>query len=150
MGFLRTIGAWFAGGLVGYIVAALASQAVVLIGLTQLGLNMSVGDAIGSMIHAVFNMPALLIVILLGYAIAFGVARQVKKFLPNLSQFAYPIAGAVAIGTALGLMHMQFGVFPILGAQETYGLILQLLAGAVGGAAFEVLRPKKDGQVALA
>lgn len=150
MSFLKTVGAWFGGGLVGYILAALASQAVVLIGLTQLGLSMSLGDALGSMIHAVFNMPALLIVILLGYAIAFGVARQIKKFLPNLSQIAYPIAGAVAIGTALGLMHMQFGVFPILGAQETYGLMLQLLAGAVGGAAFEVLRPKNNEHTAVA
>ena len=144
MGFLKTLGAWFAAGLVGYICAALASQAVVLAGLAQLGLDMSFGDASGSLVHAVFNMPALLIVILLGYAIAFGVARQVKKLLPNLSAIAYPVAGGAAIGAALGLMHMQFGVFPILGAQETYGLILQILSGAAGGAAFEALRPKTE------
>lgn len=142
MGFLKTIGAWFAGGLAAYILAALTSQGVVLAGLVQLGLDIPIGDWIGSMVHAVLNMVFYLIVILLGFAIAFAVARQIKKVLPSLAAYAYPIAGAVAIGTALGLMFLRFGVFPILGAQETYGLVLQILSGVVGGYVFERLRPK--------
>ncbi|MEL6520010.1 MAG: hypothetical protein AAFQ66_03550 [Pseudomonadota bacterium] len=142
MEILKTLGAWFAGGLAAYILAALTSQMVVLVGLTQLGLEIPVGDWIGSMVHAVLHMVFYLIVILLGFAIAFLVARQIKKMLPSLAAYAYPIAGAFAIGTALGLMHLQFGVFPILGAQETYGLVLQILAGGLGGFVFERLRPK--------
>lgn len=142
MGILRLTGAWFGGGLVGYILAALTSQFVVLAGLAGLGLDISVSDWLGSLFHAVLNMPLYLIVILLGFAIAFPIARLAKRFLPSLSTIAYPTAGGVAIGTALGLMHAHFGVFPILGAQETYGLFLQILAGAVGGFVFEQLRPK--------
>ena len=144
MTFLKTLGAWFAGGLAAYIVAALASQSVVLAGLAQLGLDMSFGDVAGSLIHAVLNMPALLIVILLGFAVAFGVAWVVKRFLPSLSAVAYPVAGATAIGVALWLMYLMFGIVPVLGAQVTYGLLLQLAAGAVGGFAFEALRPKAE------
>ncbi len=142
MGILKTIGAWFGGGLAGYILAALTSQFVVLAGLAGLGLDIPVSDWLASLVHAVPNMPFYLIVILLGFAIALPVARLIKRFLPSLSAIAYPTAGAVAIGTALGLMHAQFGVFPILGAQETYGLFLQILSGAVGGFVFEKLRPK--------
>ncbi len=142
MEFLKTLGAWFAGGLAAYCFAALASQTVVLAGLVGLGLNIPLGDWVQSLTHAILNMPFYLAVILLGFALAFPVARQIKKLTPALRTIAYPTAGAMAIGTALGLMHLQFGVFPILGAQEFYGLILQILAGAVGGAVFEGLRPK--------
>ncbi|MEO0549679.1 MAG: hypothetical protein AAFZ91_07145 [Pseudomonadota bacterium] len=145
MRFLRALGAWFAGGVAGYIAAALASQAVVLAGLAQLGLGISLADGAGSLSHAVLNMPFYLIVILLGFAIAFFIARQVKRVAPaSIHAIAYPLAGATAIAAALGLMHRQFGVFPILGAQETYGLILQIAAGAVGGFVFEALRPKAE------
>lgn len=143
MTFLKTIGAWFAGGLAAYIVAALTSQFVVLLGLTELGLKVPLGDFLQSLGHAVLNMVFYLVVILLGFAIAFPVARQVKKIAPAILQAnAYPIAGAAAIGLALGLMYMQFGLFPILGAQETYGLLMQIASGAIGGFVFEMLRPK--------
>ena len=139
---LRMIGAWLSSGIASYIVAALFSQLVVLVGLMQLGLNISISDNLFSLAHAVANMVPYLVVILIGFAIAFGVAWGVKQFAASLSGVAYPIAGAAAIGTALGLMYLAFGVFPILGAQETYGLILQILAGALGGLVFERLRPK--------
>ena len=140
---LRVIGAWLLSGIVCYVFAALFSQLVVLVGLMQLGLKISIADNLFSLLHAVLNMVPYLIVILIGFAVAFGVAWGVKNLAKTLSEFAYPIAGAAAMGTALGLMYLQFGVFPILGAQETYGLILQILAGALGGFAFERIRPKQ-------
>lgn len=140
---LKMIGAWCASGIVGYIFAALSSQIVVLVELMRLGLEIPLQDNIQSVLHAILNMRPFLIVFLIGFAIAFSAAWGVKKLLPALAIIAYPIAGAASIATALGLMHARFGVFPILGAQETYGLVLQIIAGAVGGAAFEILRPKQ-------
>lgn len=142
MGFLKTLGAWLIGGIVAYILASLSSQFVVLRGLTQLDLSIPLADWAQSLTHAVLNMWAYLIVILIGFAIAFGIARLVKMVAPVPPSLAYPIAGAAAIGAALGLMYAQFGIFPIMGAQETYGLVLQLLAGAAGGVVFEALRHK--------
>lgn len=140
---LGTLGAWFAGGVVCYVLAALTSQLVVLTGLMQLGLEISFLDNLRSLAHAVVHMVPYLIVILFGFIVAFCVAWGVKKMIPKLAAFAYPLAGAAAVGTALWLMYLRFGVFPILGAQETYGLILQIAAGAVGGLMFERLRPKQ-------
>ncbi|MEL7042973.1 MAG: hypothetical protein AAGL90_15745 [Pseudomonadota bacterium] len=140
--FPRTLGAWLASGIGSYVLAALFSQFVVLMGLMGLGLEISLLDNVSSMTHAVLHMVPYLVVILLGFAIAFGVARGVKQIVPNLAIIAYPVAGAAAIGAALSLMYLRFGVFPILGAQETYGLLMQMAAGAVGGLIFERLRPK--------
>ena len=143
----RKLGAWLAAGIGSYVLAALFSQFVVLMGLMGLGLEISLLDSVSSLTHAVFNMVPYLVVILIGFVMAFGVARGVKKIIPRLAIIAYPVAGAAAIGAALGLMYLRFGVLPILGAQETYGLLMQIAAGAVGGIIFERLRPK--GIVAL-
>lgn len=134
--------AWLASGIGSYVLAALFSQFVVLMGLMNLGLEISLLDNVYSLTHAVLHMVPYLVVILLGFAMAFGVARVVKSLVPTLAIIAYPTAGAAAIGAALGLMYLRFGVFPILGAQETYGLIMQVVAGGLGGALFERLRPK--------
>ena len=140
---LLVIGAWFSSGAVCYVFAALFSQLVVLNELRRLGLDISMSDNLFSLAHAVLNMVPYMIVILIGFAIAFGVASVVKQRAARLSKVAYPVAGAAAMGTALWIMNLRFGVFPILGAQETYGLILQISAGGLGGLAFERLRPKQ-------
>ncbi len=84
----------------------------------------------------VSNMLLYLMVIGIGFLIAFLIAAVLKRFLPMLAAIAYPLAGAVAIGAALGLMYIQFQTVPISGARSGFGFFAQMLAGAVGGWVF--------------
>lgn len=79
------------------------------------------------------NMYLYLVIILVSFLIAFGIAALLKRFLPKLSAVAYPIAGAAAIATALGLMYMTFQTVPISGARSMLGFLSQVLAGGFGG-----------------
>jgi len=79
-------------------------------------------------------------VILLGFLIAFPVAAKLRKILTKIAIIGYPLAGAVAIGTALGLMYLYYETVPIQGARSTIGLMAQLGAGAIGGTVFAILQ----------
>lgn len=82
-------------------------------------------------------LPTLGAIVALGFAIAFFIASKLYRFAPPL---AYPLAGAVAIAAALGLMKLQFSMSPIAGARTTEGLVLMILTGAIGGIIFARLK----------
>ena len=90
----------------------------------------------------IFNLkgqPLYLVVILIGFIIAFPIAALLRKFLKRLAPIGYPLAGLAAIGTALGLMYLQFETVPISGARSGLGLAAQLITGAIGGFIFAKL-----------
>jgi uncharacterized membrane protein len=79
----------------------------------------------------------------IGLAVAFLVAAQIKRALQPLAPIAYPIAGAVAVVTAILLIEGTAGaggVGAIGGARDATGLALQGLAGFIGGAVFALTR----------
>lgn len=82
-------------------------------------------------------LPTLGGIVAVGFAIAFFIAAKLYRFAPAL---AYPLAGAVAIAAALGLMKLQFSMTPIAGARTTEGLVLMVLTGAIGGLIFARLK----------
>ena len=144
MRLLGLLIAWLGAALVAYVLAAVASQQVVLSGIdayrpVPLGVNLRttldalVAQPIGTLYFAV---------IAIGFLVAFYVANLVKAFVPALSGIAYPTAGAAAIVAALVLMRAQYDIVPILGAQSAYGFWLQVAAGVLGGVVFELARPK--------
>jgi hypothetical protein len=93
----------------------------------------SFGDRFNMTMFDLSNMYLYLVIIVVSFLIAFGIAGLLKRFLPKLSTVAYPIAGAAAIGTALGLMYVTFQTVPISGARSTLGFLSQVLAGGFGG-----------------
>ena len=89
--------------------------------------------------------PSYGIVLSFGLLIAFPVAAGVKRILKPLARVAYPIAGATAVFSAIYLIEnvvASGGVGALAGARGALGLSLQMLAGFIGGAAFEMLRPR--------
>ncbi len=82
-------------------------------------------------------LPTLGGIVAIGFAIAFLIAAKLYRFAPPV---AYPLAGAVAIAAALGLMKLQFSMTPIAGARNTEGLALMVLTGAIGGLIFARLK----------
>ena len=94
-------------------------------------LSMTAADIAGTILY--------LVIIAVGFAIAFLIASFLKRALPGLAGVAYPIAGAAAIGAALGLMYMQFQTVPVSGARGMFGFLAQMLAGGLGGWVFHTL-----------
>ncbi|MEO0412218.1 MAG: hypothetical protein AAF221_10325 [Pseudomonadota bacterium] len=140
---IRTIFAWLAASIVGYILFAITSQTVVLNGLVHIGAPMPFSARLQSTFHAVLNMPALGLVLAAAFAIAFAVARGLKSIVKPFASVAYPLAGGAAVSAALELMWLQYEIYPVLGAQKPMGYGLAVLSGVAAGVVFAALLPKK-------
>lgn len=130
------------GGIAAYLLASILNSQFVM---NAHDVPISFGDRFNMTMFDISNMGLYLVIILAAFLIAFLIAAVLKRFLPKLSNVAYPIAGAAAIGTALGFMYMTFQTVPISGARSTLGFISQVAAGAFGGWVFGkiILRGEK-------
>lgn len=132
-GIVRTIIGFLAGGLAAYILGTILNAQFVM---NAHGVPIGLGDRLSMTAFDMSSMLLYLGIIIFGFAIAFPIAVLIKRFAPGLAAIAYPVAGAVAIGTALGLMYIQFQTVPISGARSGLGFIAQMFAGAFGGWVF--------------
>jgi len=101
--------------------------------------DVTFGERIAQTLADINGMRLYFIIILIGFFFAFLIAAGMKRILPGLAKWAYPIAGMAAILTALGLMYMQFDTVPISGGRSIPGFVAQLLAGGFGGFIFAKL-----------
>jgi len=122
-----------AGGLTAYILGSILNSQFVM---NAHPVDVGFGDRFNMTMFDISNMGLYLAIILAAFLIAFIIAAVLKRFLPKLSSIAYPIAGAAAIGTALGLMYIIFQTVPISGARSTLGFVSQMIAGGFGGWVF--------------
>ena len=140
-GALRRILGLVAAAVTAYVVGtALNSQFVI----GAHGVPVSFGDRFNMTMFDISNMTLYLVIIAVAMVIGFLIAGGLKRFLPKLSAIAYPIAGAAAIGTALGAMYIMFQTVPISGARSTLGFLSQMLAGGIGGWVFARIGVSKE------
>lgn len=130
MSFLRRVAALLIAGLATYVVAVVANSQFVM---GAHNVPISIGDRLNMTAFDVSNMWLYLVIILVALLIGFLIAAMIKRLVPRLSRYAYPVAGAAAIGATLGLMYLQFQTVPISGARSTMGFLSQVLAGGLGG-----------------
>lgn len=144
MRFVRWIGALIIASLGTYVVAVIANAQFV-IGAHNVPVSFS--ERLNMTAFDVSNMYLYLVIILVALLLGFAIAALLKRFVPSLAALAYPIAGAAALGTVLGLMYMQFQTVPISGARSGLGFASQVLAGGIGGWIFaRLLGSPKTGQ----
>ncbi|MEZ5891911.1 MAG: hypothetical protein R3C42_09770 [Parvularculaceae bacterium] len=89
--------------------------------------------------------PSFGITLAVAITVGFAVAFVVKRILKPLAPVAYPVAGAAAVFALLTFIESTVaggGVGAIGGARDMTGLLLQALAGFLGGGLFAVLRPR--------
>lgn len=138
---IRSILGFIAGVITAYVVGTAINAQFVM---GAHGVPVGFGERLNMTAFDISNMTLYAIIIAVGFLIAFLIAAVLKRFLPSLAGVAYPIAGAAAIGVALGLMYMNFQTVPISGARGTFGFIAQMLAGALGGWVFgKITTPAK-------
>lgn len=130
LAILRGLFALFIAGIAAYILGSIINTQFV-IGAHNIAVDF--GDRINMTFFDISNMYLYLVIILIAFIIGFSVAWVVKRFLPKLHAYAYPIAGGAALGLALGLMYIQFQTIPISGARSLAGYLSQIFAGCFGG-----------------
>lgn len=141
MRFVRWIGALLIAALGTYVVAVGANSQFVM---NAHDVPISFGERLNMTAFDVSNMWLYLIIISVALLLGFLIAMAVKRVLPGLSRFAFPVAGAAAIGATLGLMYLQFQTVPISGARSTMGFLSQVVAGGIGGWIFaKIVRTTK-------
>lgn len=135
---LRLILAFLAAVVVTTAVAAAASTQFVLAELSQLGVEIGIGDRLAMTAHDVVGMGVTYLPIVgVGFLLAFGVAALVIRYLlPGWSLLGYSLAGFTAILAIILIMIAAFGLVPIAGARSVAGMFTQCLAGALGGYVF--------------
>ena len=139
--FVRVILAFLAGILTAYLIGvSLNAQFVI----AAHGVPVSLGDRLNMTAFDISSMVLYLVIIAVGFFIAFLIASLLKRVLPRLAGVAYPIAGAAAIGVALGLMYMKFQTVPVSGARGMFGFLAQMLAGGFGGWVFGKLASRLE------
>ncbi len=90
--------------------------------------------------------PAYGLMAAIALLVGFVAAAGIKRIVVPLAPVAYPLAGAAAMWTLIWAIETFVaggGVGAIGGARDALGVGLQMLAGLVGGAVFEWLRPRR-------
>lgn len=143
MGILRNLGAYVAATGVIYCASTLfyTQQA-----LANQALSLSAGQFLSTYGYNLAGLATQFgLMLAIAVAIAFGVASLVKRIVKPLAGVAYPIAGAVAAPLLFYLIEnvaIGGGVGVFYGARGGLGMVLQAVAGGLGGIVFEWLRTK--------
>ena len=142
---IRTILAFLLAVFAGFVAASLAHTQMVLHRLAAAGAQIGLTERLETVLADLIGMATgFLPIISIGFLIAFVVGAIVRAMIGASAIIAYPLAGAAAMGAAMFLMSLQFEITPIAGARGAFGLALQVLSGAVGGAVFALTSSAKD------
>lgn len=135
----------FISVLVTTLFAVIAQTQRVISMLQAVGGNVSLGKRFAMSVYDAQHLGSVFgLFILIAFIIAMTCATLINRKMPALGALLYCVAGAVAI--VVMLMSMKtvfFDVQIIAGARDALGLALQMLAGALGGYVFYVLRERK-------
>ncbi len=134
---IRGLGAFVLVALVAYALAAVAATQSVLSRLAEMGIEVGLAQRLAATGHDLIGMgSSYLPIIALGLAIAFAAAALLARWLRAWRTALYALAGFAAIVAAHLILNLSFGITPIAAARTLPGLLIQGLAGAIGGLVF--------------
>ncbi len=137
----RIAAAYVLAVLVAYLLAATAATQAVLAGLEGLGVTITLGERISTTGHDLLGMlPSYGLLIAIGFAIALPIAAAVSRFLPSWRAFGLVAAGALAVGLIHIGLNSVFETHLVAATRTTVGMLVQVMAGGLGGYAFYRLR----------
>ena len=137
----RILVAYVLAVLVAYLLAATAATQSVLASLEEMGVVVSLGERLATTGADLIGMfPTYGLIIAVALAIALPIATNIARYLPGWRRVGVVTAGAVALIVPHLLMNELLEITPIAAARTTLGVLIQGLAGGVGGYAFYLLR----------
>ena len=120
-----------------YVVATVLASNSVLDNVVAMGLPVSLGKRITVIAHDLVGMAtSLLPLIVIGFLIAFLTTALLTRWWPRIRIILYVIAGAVAVIGIHTALNLTFDITPVAAARTTGGLLMQGVAGALGGYLF--------------
>lgn len=149
MRWLRRILAFAAAVATTGVLASFASSHFVLLGLTGLGVEITLADRLAMAWRDVLGIGSILtfafgIALLVGLPLAALGVRLLPAF-PGHRLCGYALAGGLAVVAALLVLEASLGVMPLAGARTLPGLLAQAFAGIVGGAVFTAIAGDRPG-----
>jgi len=137
---LRAVAAYFPATLVAYIIGSALSTFVIMAGLADMGMPVSLGDVAGAVMFDWLGLlGSYLPLVALSLLIALPVAAQLYRRLSLPRTPTYLLAGFVALIALHLIMEATLGLVGFAGVRSTFGLTLQGLAGAAAGAVFAAI-----------
>ncbi len=132
--FGRALLAFLLAVLCTYLAAAVLSTQSVMSSLTDMGVEISLAVRMSTTLSDLLGMystfvPLLAVALLLGFSVAGGLVR----WQPGWRSFGFPLAGFLAVIVMHLLMREVLELTPVAAARNLLGLLLQGLAGALGG-----------------
>lgn len=149
MRFIMAIVAFIAGVLMAASAGTMASTHFVLAALIELGAEIPFSVRMETIFHDLNGMgPLYAGLIAVGYLVAFPTAGLISRWLAPARTLVYMASGAFSIHAILWSIknlyldgaNPLFGLNPISGAREPEGYIAQLVAGAIGGLVFALIK----------
>lgn len=135
---LAFVAAWVAT----YVLAVTAATQSVLGFLEELGRDISTGERLGAIGHDIAGMVVPYgAIILIALMIAFSVVALIVRRAPHLRLTGYVLGGFVAVMAIHVCLRLAFDMNPVWATSTPLGLVLQGLAGAVGGYLFTRVNP---------
>ncbi|MDP4788669.1 MAG: hypothetical protein NWR64_01665 [Haliea sp.] len=138
---IRVLKAFFPAVLLAYILGSVLATQTVLAKLAALGVAVPMTVRLQASLHDVIGMTAYLLLILVAFVLALPVAAWLVRAhrVPGPRLFWFTLAGFAGVIALHLIMNQVLGIWVIAAAREWPGLLLQGLAGAMGGWVFGVI-----------
>jgi len=126
---------------VSFVAASISHTQFVLYELSNIGVEIDLATRLSASLQDLIGfLPAFLPVITLGLAIGFGITAWILSRFNSKQNGWYLLAGGVSLLMIHTLMHPILEITLIAGARSFSGLMMQTIAGIIGGSLFYLLR----------
>ena len=125
-------------------VASVFSTQFVIAGLNDMGVEVPLGVRLATTFSDLHILRMYVPIASVAFLVAFLVAGTAVRWLPGSRQAWFLAAGFAALFGLMLLLSTLFGSVPVAGARSFAGMLLQGVAGAVGGWLFARLTAKTE------
>lgn len=127
-----------------YLLAAAAATQSVVSSLAGMGVELSLAQRLSMTLTDIAGMAGMFLpMVAFGLLVAFMATALICRYLSRWRIPLYVLAGASALVCIHLLLHLAFGITPVAAARTAGGLMLQSIAGAVGGLTYVLLSNTK-------
>jgi len=127
-----------------YLLAAVTATQSVVSSLAGMGVELSLDQRLSMTLTDIAGMAGMFLpMVAFGLLVAFMATALICRYMNRWRIPLYVIAGAAAVVCIHLLLHLAFGITPVAVARTAGGLVLQAIAGAVGGLTYVLLSNEK-------
>ena len=136
----KRLGAYLAAVMIAYLAASVTATQAVVASLGNMGVDVGVPERLAMTLDDIVGMaPMFLPMVAFALLIAFMSAALLSRWLRRWRLPLYLLAGATGLMCIHLGLHLAFGITPIAIARSGAGLLVQGIAGAVGGLTYLAL-----------